>query len=203
MLSEWLADPACARNAHVRLVAGLIHAAEGNDAEALRALNGGAAGAAAERSLEALALSVQVLLRMDRADKAEAVVKEMSAIDDDATVTQLATAWAGAQLGGAKVQEAAYIYQELGDKFAWTVRPAGLLDCCWLVAGGGGCGGTGGPCCRLKEGTGAGHHEQHSKIRNTSANSKHLRHHYTTTPHTPPPTHTHSPSSTPASPSAA
>lgn len=41
----------------------------------------------------------------------------MNAVDDDATVTQLATAWVGVQLGGAKVQEAAYIYQELGDKF--------------------------------------------------------------------------------------
>jgi hypothetical protein len=45
----------------------------------------------------------------------------MSSIDDDATVTQLAHAWVGVALGGAKVQEASYIYQELGDKFTWTV----------------------------------------------------------------------------------
>jgi coatomer protein complex subunit epsilon len=45
----------------------------------------------------------------------------MSSVDDDATLTQLATAWVGVQLGGAKVQEAQYIYQELGDKFNYTV----------------------------------------------------------------------------------
>ena len=57
----------------------------------------------------------------------------MSAIDDDATITQLATAWVGVQLGGAKVQEAQYIYQELGDKFNWTVskawRDVGCKEC--------------------------------------------------------------------------
>jgi hypothetical protein len=48
-------------------------------------------------------------------------LQQMSSVDDDATLTQLATAWVGVQLGGAKVQEAQYIYQELGDKFNYTV----------------------------------------------------------------------------------
>jgi len=41
MVSEWLADSACNRNPYVRLVAGLIYAQEGNEVEALKALNSG------------------------------------------------------------------------------------------------------------------------------------------------------------------
>ena len=63
-----------------------------------------------------------------------ASLQAMAAADDDATLTQLATAWAGLALGGAKVQEAAYVYQELGDKYTWTVRVGGLdggmRSCC-------------------------------------------------------------------------
>lgn len=45
----------------------------------------------------------------------------MSDIADDGTLTQLAQAWLGLALGGAKAQEAAFIYQELGDKYTWSV----------------------------------------------------------------------------------
>lgn len=40
-----------------------------------------------------MAVSVLNYLRIDRVDQAEKAVKAMSAIDDDSTVTQLATAW--------------------------------------------------------------------------------------------------------------
>ena len=40
-----------------------------------------------------MAVSVLNYLRIDRVDQAEKTVKALSAIDDDSTVTQLATAW--------------------------------------------------------------------------------------------------------------
>lgn len=122
-VAGWLADPASASNVTVLLVAATVYALEGNYVEALRICHNAA-------SLELLALSVQVNLSIDRVDQAESQLAAMSAIEDDSTLTQLAGAWVGTALGGAKVQEAFYIYSELGDKFVWTARlHAGLAAC--------------------------------------------------------------------------
>ena len=82
-----------------------------------------------------MALSVQICLRMDRPDAAEKVQRAMSSIDDDAPLTQLAAAWVALQQGGAKVQEAYYIFQELGDKFSWTVKLHNGLAACQMRMG--------------------------------------------------------------------
>jgi coatomer protein complex subunit epsilon len=53
-----------------------------------------------------LALLVQVYLKINRIDEAEKVVQAMHTIEDDATVTQLTTAWLNIILGGEKLNDA-------------------------------------------------------------------------------------------------
>lgn len=102
-------------NPFMCVIAATLYMNEGNYEEALRVCS-------ACSTLEMHAMMVQGYLKMDRIDLAEKQLKQMQAIDDDATLTQLCVAWVNINLGGLKVQEAYYVYQELGDKFMWTAR---------------------------------------------------------------------------------
>lgn len=122
-ITEWLADPACSTNPTVLLMAATIYAREGNYNEALKCSHVGT-------TLDLMAMSVQMFLQLDRVDFAEKQLRAMSQLDDDATLTQLATAWVNVRLGGNKIQEAYYVYSELGEKFSWTARLyAGCAAC--------------------------------------------------------------------------
>mmetsp|Transcript_65408 Transcript_65408/g.206700 ORF Transcript_65408/g.206700 Transcript_65408/m.206700 type:complete len:289 (+) Transcript_65408:146-1012(+) len=127
-LDEWLEDPACNSNPTVLIMAATMYMGAENFEKALKCCQSHA-------TLEMLAMEVQICLKMNRPDVAEKQLKIMSAMDDDATLTQLATAWVGIGLGGAKVQEAAYIFQELGDKYNWTVKLLNGSACCNMKMG--------------------------------------------------------------------
>mmetsp|Transcript_21855 Transcript_21855/g.70606 ORF Transcript_21855/g.70606 Transcript_21855/m.70606 type:complete len:285 (-) Transcript_21855:72-926(-) len=127
-LQELMADPSCAANTTLQLMAATVYACEDNQTEALRCCHGGA-------SLELMALSVQCLLKMNRVDLAEKQLRAMSSTDDDATLTQLATAWVNIGLGGSKLQEAQYVFQELGEKYAWTPKLHNGAAVCHLQMG--------------------------------------------------------------------
>jgi len=86
-------------------------------------------------SLEELAVKVQVLLRMDRADVAEKEVAAMQRIDEDATLTQLATAWSHLSKGGDSVQEAVYIFQDLLERHGATDQILNGMAVCHLAMG--------------------------------------------------------------------
>lgn len=71
-------------------------------------------------NLECYALQLQCLLRVNRLDLAKNVLNKMQEKDDDATLTQLATAWVSIEQGGEKLKDAYFIFQDFCDKFILT-----------------------------------------------------------------------------------
>lgn len=71
-------------------------------------------------SLDNMAMMIQCLLKINRPDEAKKYLTKMCQIDDDASITQLATAWIHLAEGGEKYNEAFYIFKELGSKYGFS-----------------------------------------------------------------------------------
>ena len=130
-VTESLADELTSANPTLRLVAGLIYTQRKEYTDALTVLHGPGADAP-----EHAALSINVLLKMNRLDVAQRELAELTESgDDDAVITQLAQAWVYSSMNGAKVEEASYIFQELMDKFEPTPDLLNSLAVCKIKMG--------------------------------------------------------------------
>ncbi|KAI4458829.1 coatomer subunit epsilon [Holotrichia oblita] len=95
------------------LVAAIIYQRENNFETAYRLLH-------TIESLDAMAMILDILLKINRVDLAMTKLAEMREKDDDATLTQLAQAWVFCASGKDDLRNAYYIYQDLIDKYGAT-----------------------------------------------------------------------------------
>ncbi|KAJ2872612.1 hypothetical protein FB639_004325, partial [Coemansia asiatica] len=65
------------------------------------------------KNLECIALSVVVLLQINRVDMAQKLVARTRGWAEDSPIAQLAEAWTNLYVGGSKYTEASYIFEEL------------------------------------------------------------------------------------------
>lgn len=108
-----------------RVIASIMYIHENQFEEALRILNG-------TNDLECQAIQVYILLRINRLDLAKKILAAMTEKNEDDTLTQLSQAWFNLELGGEKLQDAHYIFDDFKDKFAPSVLLLNNLAVCAL-----------------------------------------------------------------------
>ncbi|KAI9471765.1 hypothetical protein LPJ78_001964 [Coemansia sp. RSA 989] len=78
------------------------------------------------RSLECVAMTVSGYLAIHRVDLAQKLIEQVRSWSEDAPIAQLAEAWTNLHVGGAKLTEAYYIFEELAQ--AASVKTPSLLN---------------------------------------------------------------------------
>jgi len=123
-IKEWLSEPHLANDETIQLLSGTIYFLQGDYDEVLRTMH-------RTNSLEGRALLVQTYIQIARLNLAKKELEIMRSIDEDATITQLATAWLAIATGGEEnLGQAMTTYSELIEK--WNPTPLllnGVASC--------------------------------------------------------------------------
>lgn len=106
-----------------KVVASIMYIHENQLEEALRVLNGAP-------DLECQAIQVYIFLRMSRLDLAKKILTSMTEKSEDDTLTQLSQAWLNIEIGGEKLQDAHYIFDDFKDKLTPSVLLLNNLAVC-------------------------------------------------------------------------
>jgi len=127
-LKEWLSDATALSNSHLVEAAAVIYCHEQDYKEALKYVHH-------TTLLSTMYLVVQIYIGMNRLDLAKKQLSLMQTQDDDATVTQLASAWVGMSEGGEKAQEALNTFQDLGEKYNMSPMLTNGMAMCNMALG--------------------------------------------------------------------
>lgn len=110
-LEEWLNNPAYMYDTTLAIATATIYANEGRHTDALRVVFN-------PLNLEMYSLKISSLLRLDRVDMAMQALKKMSSVNDDATITQLCSAYVALARGGEQnIRDAEFIFTDLMEKY--------------------------------------------------------------------------------------
>ncbi|KAI8824476.1 coatomer epsilon subunit-domain-containing protein [Fimicolochytrium jonesii] len=133
VVGDILALVGTGNNAHsstVQAITALILYAEERYTEALQGV------LPIPRNLECVAIAVQCYLKLDRPEFAQREVEKLRTWADDATLAQLAEAWAKCAVGGRQnIQDSEYIFEELASSKSATGRIISGRAICKMQAG--------------------------------------------------------------------